>query len=186
MPIHLPLQQSSDSLASLLAGSGLLLALGLLAALALLVLGLLALAAWLTWLTARAAASVPEEHRRLDPSLAWLLLIPVANLALNFVVLPRISQGQAAAARAQGLLSQDQDAGEGLSWWFSSVDLAKWAFGTASVAPWLGSLAGLLGTASFFGSLLLYALWLIKACEMRRLLLSQAGKKPLPPGPIIS
>jgi len=186
MPIHLPLQQGSDSLASLLAGSGLLLALALMAALALVALGLLGLALWLTWLTARAAASVPEEHRRLDPGLAWLLLIPVANLALNFVVLPRISQGQAAAARSQGLQSADQDAGESLAWWFSAADLAKWAFGTASVAPWLGSLSGLLGTAATFGSLLLYILWLLKASEMRRLLLSQAGKKPLPPGPIVS
>jgi|GEM_PF-6663595 hypothetical protein len=186
MPIHLPLQQGSDSLAAFLAGSGLLLALGLFAALALLALGLLALALWLTWLTARAAAAVPKEHRRLDPGLAWLLLIPVANLALNFVVLPRISQGQASAARAAGLLSPGQDAGESLGWWFSAADLGKWAFGTASVAPLLGGLAGFLGTASLFGSLVLYILWLVKACEMRRLLLDPgAGKKPLPPGPIV-
>jgi hypothetical protein len=185
MPIHLPLQQGSDSLASLLAGSGLLLALVLLAALALAALALLGLAVWLTWLTARAAASVPEEHRRLDPGLAWLLLIPVANLALNFVVLPRISQGQAAAARAKGLLAEGLDAGESLAWWFSAADLGKWLFGTASVAPLLGGLAGFLGSASLFGSLVLYILWLVKACEMRRLLMGQANKKPLPPGPIV-
>ncbi len=186
MPITLPLQQGGDHLAALLAGGGLLLLLAALALAALAALSLVALALWLTWLTYRAAAAVPLEHRRLEPGLAWLLLIPFANLALNFVVLPRISQGQAAAARQLGLLDEDQDAGEALAWWFSAADLGKWLFSAASVAPLLGALAGFLGTVALLGSLVLYVLWLAKACEMRRRLRAGAPTSPPPPpGPIL-
>jgi hypothetical protein len=47
-------------------------------------------------------------------------------------------------------------------------------------------LAGFLGTATTLGSLVLYVLWLIKACEMRRRLEAKAPASPLPPlGPIV-
>lgn len=45
---------------------------------------------------------VPAAHRRAEPGLAWLLLIPVFNLVWNFIYLPKVSESLASALAAQG------------------------------------------------------------------------------------
>lgn len=35
---------------------------------------------------------IPQHHRKIEPGMVWLLLIPLFNLVWNFFVYPRISQ----------------------------------------------------------------------------------------------
>ena len=52
--------------------------------------------------------------------------------------------------------------------------------------PWLWENWAAVAIAFTLGSLVLYVLWLIKACEMRRRLEAKAPASPLPPlGPIV-
>ncbi len=37
-------------------------------------------------------ARIPREHRKMEPAMVWLLLIPLVNLVWSFFVYPRLSE----------------------------------------------------------------------------------------------
>jgi len=52
-----------------------------------------ALLIFITYLFYSSAKSIPPEHRKVEPGLAWTLLIPCVNLVMIFIVPPKIAQG---------------------------------------------------------------------------------------------
>jgi hypothetical protein len=64
---------------------------------------LLGLGIWMLYLIYRAAASIPPEHRRMEPGLVWMLLIPLFNLVWAFFVVSRVSGGLASALQSRGI-----------------------------------------------------------------------------------
>lgn len=57
---------------------------------------------------------IPDRHRKLDPALAWLLVIPCVSLVWNFWVFPRLAQSFRSYFDAQGVTNVG-DCGEGLA-----------------------------------------------------------------------
>lgn len=64
---------------------------------------LLGLGIWMLYLIYRAAASVPPEHRRIEPGMVWMLLIPLFNFVWMFFVVSRVSGGLASALQSRGV-----------------------------------------------------------------------------------
>ena len=63
----------------------------------------LGLAIWMLYLVYRAAASIPSEHRRMDPGLVWLMIIPLFQTVWAFFVARRVSGGLVDAFESHGL-----------------------------------------------------------------------------------
>jgi hypothetical protein len=72
----------------------------------------LAFFAAICWVFASCLARIPPEHRKQQPGLVYLLLIPFFPLAWNFFVFPRIAASFKSHFQARG---EDVDAGEGLA-----------------------------------------------------------------------
>jgi hypothetical protein len=71
---------------------------------------------WMVFLIYRAAASVPVEHRRMDPGLVWLLVIPVFQNVWAFFVAGQVCGGLSDAFEARGLERGDCGRFKGLAY----------------------------------------------------------------------
>lgn len=79
----------------------------------LLLVALLIVALWRIYDAANAAA---PAHRTMNPTMVWLLLIPVFNAFWNFKALPAVSNSLAATLRDKGLVPGDCGQNVGMVW----------------------------------------------------------------------
>jgi len=95
---------------------------------------------------------VPHEHRKMDPVMVWLLLIPCFSFVWNFFVFPRTSQSIRSYFRDEGL-DGGGDCGEKLGLWFSVCAVA-------SLVPYLGCVATV-------AALVLLIMYLVRINELK-------------------
>ncbi len=81
----------------------------------------LGLAIWMLYLVYRAAASIPSEHRRMDPGLVWLMIIPLFQIVWAFFVARRVSGGLVDAFESHGLDRGDCGRFKGMAFAICSV-----------------------------------------------------------------
>src|SRR3989338_3453768 len=68
-------------------------------------------------IAADALSELPEEHRKLDPRFAYLLLIPFLNVMWNFVLWPSVSRSYRSFFECKGF-TQFGDCGEFMMYWY--------------------------------------------------------------------
>lgn len=96
----------------------------------------LAINVLICWLVYDALQAVPREHRKLDPGLVWLLLIPCWSVIWAFFVYPPAARSFAAAFAARGVTTEG-DAGESIGLWLAIsgvacfVPIVNWIAGPA-------------------------------------------------------
>jgi heme/copper-type cytochrome/quinol oxidase subunit 2 len=94
---------------------------------------------------------VPQQFRKMEPGMVWLLLIPCFNLVWNFFVYIRLSRSLKGYFNSVGNQTVG-DCGEGLGLAFSICE-------AATIIPCLGLLAGI-------GAIVLVILYLVKANQL--------------------
>ena len=104
------------------------------------------------WLLQRAYASIPAEHRQMEPAMVWLLLIPCFNLIWNFMVFPKLGRSFRAYFESKGDTSHG-DSGEKMGLWYAICTVC-------SIIPCVGYVAGP-------ASLVLLIICLIKFSDLR-------------------
>lgn len=118
-----------------------------------------AIAVLICWLVYDALGAVPREHRKLEPGLVWLLLIPCWNVIWAFFVFPPVARSFAGAFAARGITTEG-DAGESLGLWLAIC-------GAALFVPILNWFAGV-------AYLVLLILFLVKVRASKAKLLAAA------------
>ena len=81
----------------------------------------LGLAIWMLYLVYRAAASIPSEHRRMDPGLVWLMIIPLFQIVWAFFVASQVPGGFVDAFEERGLDRGDCGRFKGMAFAICSV-----------------------------------------------------------------
>ena len=135
------------------------LALGVVGMVLILVLVGLAIAIVICLLLYTAQKRVPMEHRRIEPGLVWLLLIPIFNYVWNFFVFLKIPESYQSYFRAQGRTDVG-DCGRSLGQWYAICAAVGFAGG---FIPVVNCFAGLIGLAS----LVLLIIFLIKITGLK-------------------
>jgi hypothetical protein len=97
---------------------------------------------------------IPAEHRRLEPGLVWLLLIPCFGWIWNFFVYPRLAQSYQSYFRSIGK-NDFGDCGAGLGWAYAGC-----ALGLLIPFPLVPFGMGL-------AALVLLVLFLVKATQLK-------------------
>ena len=95
---------------------------------------------------------VPQQFRKMEPGLVWLLLIPCFPLVWNFFVFPRLSQSFKSYFDSIGRTDVGDCSG--------GIGLAYSICYAASVVPYLGCL-------TLIASLVLLIVFLVKANELK-------------------
>jgi hypothetical protein len=117
--------------------------------------------------------AIPPEHRKIEPGMIWLLLIPLFNLVWNFFVFLRIPESYESYFRSIG--RDVGDAGK-------KIGLAYAICAACSIIPCVGPFAGLAG-------LVLLIIFLVKIYQLKGQIGVPAGGFPVsppssaPPGP---
>lgn len=109
------------------------------------------------WLLSGCYKRIPQEHRKLEPGLVWLLLIPCFSLVWNFFVYPRLAQSYRSYFASVGRTDVG-DCGEGIAW-----ALAICAAAALLPIPFLGFAVGI-------ASIVLLILFLVKATNLKNLI----------------
>ncbi|MDG2021034.1 MAG: hypothetical protein P8J59_03690 [Phycisphaerales bacterium] len=81
----------------------------------------LGLGLWMIYLVYRAAASIPAEHRRMEPGLVWLLVIPLFQIFWAFFVASQVPGGFVDAFEERGLDRGDCGRFKGMAFAICSV-----------------------------------------------------------------
>lgn len=100
-----------------------------------------------------AQSRVPAEHRKIEPLMIWLLLIPLFNLVWNFFVFQRIPASYKSYFNAQGRADVG-DCGQQIGLWYAIC-------AAASIVPCVNYLAGP-------ASLVLLIIFLVKVFGLRQ------------------
>ena len=95
---------------------------------------------------------IPAEHRKMEPAMVWLLLIPCFSLVWNFFVFPRLSESYQSYFAARGRVDVG-DCGRG-------IGMAYAICCACAIIPYLGILAGL-------AALVVLIVYLVKAFELK-------------------
>jgi hypothetical protein len=127
----------------------------------------LAITAVICYLLYNAQNAVPPQHRKIEPGMIWLLMIPLFNLVWNFFVFPRVAESYQSAFAERG------DPTKGAS--ERSIGLAYAICAACAIIPCLGVFAGL-------AALVLGILFLVKIYNLKTMLNTQ-GFPVQPPGP---
>jgi len=115
----------------------------------------LAIAAVICWLLYDALNRVPPEHRKMEPGLAWLLMIPCFNLIWNFFVYLRLPRSLKSYFDSTGRTDVG-DCGEQIGLWYAICSVA-------SLVPYLNCLTSI-------ASLVLLIMFLVKVNELKKLI----------------
>lgn len=97
-------------------------------------------------------ARVPPQHRKMEPGLVWLLLIPLFNLVWNFFVFLRLPESYQSYFAAQGRTDVG-DCGRGIGQWYAICAVL-------TVVPCVSSLASA-------AAIVLLIIFLVKAFDLR-------------------
>ncbi len=118
-------------------------------------LGILAV---ICWLVSSCYQVIPQQFRRMEPGMVWLLLIPCFNLVWLFFVFPRLPQSFKAYFDSIGR-TDVEDCGEKLGWAYAICVVC-------GIIPLVGYLAGP-------ASLVLLIIYLIKVMGLKKQVLEQ-------------
>ena len=114
-----------------------------------------------------AQMAVPQEHRKIEPNMIWLLVIPLFNLVWNFFVFLRIPESYQSAFAARG--AAHKGVGE------RNIGLAYCICAACSIIPCVNILTGL-------ASLVLVIIFLVQIYNLKtQLQSSMAGGFPVNP-----
>lgn len=113
-----------------------------------------------------AQKAVPQQHRKLEPGLIWLLLIPLFNLVWNFFVFLRISESYKSYFQSIGR-EDVGDAGRG-------IGLAYAICAACTLIPCLGLFAAV-------GALVLLIVYLVKIYGLKPQISASASGFPATP-----
>jgi hypothetical protein len=102
-------------------------------------------------------SALPQEHRKLEPGLVWLLLIPCFNVIWNFIVFLKLSDSYCAYFESVGRGEEMGDCGRGI---FLAYCICT---AVTAVAFWIPCVASIISLAS----LVLLILSLVKAHGLR-------------------
>jgi hypothetical protein len=86
---------------------------------------------------------LPEEHRRVNPGLVWLLLIPCFPVVWNFFVYPKVAESFQSYFDAQGRTDVG-DCSRGLATLYCILTVVSTVLG---IIPFIGAVNCLLGPA---------------------------------------
>ena len=95
----------------------------------------LVVSAVICYLISRWLGEVPREHRRMEPAMVWLLLIPCFNLFWNFVVFQKIPDSYKSYFDSVGRRDLG-DCGRGIGLAFAITSAAR-------IVPFVQYLAGI-------------------------------------------
>jgi hypothetical protein len=113
--------------------------------------------------------AVPPQHRKIEPGMIWLSLIPLFNLVWNFFVFLRVPESYQSAFAERGDPTRGQSE--------RSIGLAYAICAACSIIPCIGIFAAL-------GGLVLLIIFLVKMYSLKSLLQSGGGGFPVqPPAP---
>ncbi len=113
----------------------------------------LAVQAFVCWLLMRCYAAISPRHRRMEPGMTWLLLIPLFQLVWNFFVFLRLSDSLCDAFGERGESGSVGDCGRTLGLWYSICVACSWI-------PCVGTLTAL-------AALVLLILYLVKVWDLK-------------------
>ena len=107
----------------------------------------------IVWLIYSAQKVIPPQHRRIEPGMIWLLLIPLFNLVWNFFVFLRVPESYQSYFASIGRHDVG-DCGRNLGLWYAICVIC-------SIIPVIGMIAGL-------ASLVLLILFLVKITGLKK------------------
>ena len=82
---------------------------------------------------------VPAEHRRIEPAMIWLLLVPCFSLVWNFFVFRRVPDSFASYFTAQGQTDVG-DCGKAIGTWYAGLSVAAVSIPLYGAAPGIAAL----------------------------------------------
>lgn len=115
----------------------------------------LAIAIVICWFLSSCLERVPAEHRKQQPGMVWLLLIPCFSIVWNFFVYPKIAESYKSYFDAQGRTDVG-DCGYAVGLWYSITSCA-------SLIPYLGCVASV-------AALVLWIMFLVKAATLKNMI----------------
>lgn len=113
----------------------------------------LAIHAFVCYLLYNCFNAIPQEYRKQEPGMVWLLLIPVFSLVWNFFVYPKLAESYQAYFAAQGRADVG-DCGR-------QIGLIYCILAACCIIPYVNALAGP-------AALVLLILFLVKAYELKK------------------
>lgn len=113
----------------------------------------------LCWFVSSCLQRLPPEHRKQQPGLVWLLLIPCFNLVWNFFVFPKLAESYQSYFAAQGR-TDTGDCGYGLAMTYCVGAVITTFVG---MIPYVGAINCLVGPAL----LVVLIVFLVKAGSLK-------------------
>jgi hypothetical protein len=117
------------------------------------------------WYLSNCLKAIPEEHRKQQPGMVWLLMIPLVGIVWNFFVYPKISESYKSYFDSIGRTDMG-DCGRGLGLTFSILVCT-------TIIPYLGSCTGLV-------AFILWIIILVKFSSLKGQVLASTGPQ-MPP-----
>ena len=105
-------------------------------------------------------SAVPEEHRKQNTGMVWLLLIPCFNLVWNFFVYPKIAESFQSYFESTGRTDLG-DCSRGLAMWYCILAVVSVPLG---MIPLIGLINCLLGPAT----LVVWIMVLVRFAGLKR------------------
>ena len=119
----------------------------------------IAIMAAVCWFLFDAVRRVPPEHRRIEPGLIWLLLVPCVGVFWMLKALPDTSRSFQGYFASTGDGSVG-DCGEKIAWWTAGTAVASFVLGWVPLLNLIGCLSGP-------ASLVLLVIFLIKVTDLK-------------------
>lgn len=119
----------------------------------------MAIAVVICWFLSSCLERVPAEHRKQQPAMVWLLLIPCFAIVWNFFVYPKIAESYKSYFDSMGRTDVG-DCGRNLGLWYSILGCVSLVLG---IIPFVNFVNCLLSPAT----LVLWIIFLIKAGTLK-------------------
>ncbi len=143
-------------------------------AIAVMVLVGLAIAVAVCWFLMTCFQRVPPAHRKQEPGLVWLLLIPCFNLVWSFFVYPRLADSYKSYFDSIGR-SDVGDCGRALGLWCCILPLIQLGLSMFSRIPVLGRVTAVLSCVASLAGVVVYIVFLVKAGTLKNQIPEQAA-----------
>ena len=114
------------------------------------------------WLLSGCYAAIPQQFRKMEPGMVWLLLIPCFNIVWLFFVLPRLAQSFKAYFDSIGRTDVG-NCGETLGWTCAGAVVGQVVLSWVPVINLLAMLT----------TLILMIVYLVKAAGLKKQVLAQ-------------
>jgi cytochrome bd-type quinol oxidase subunit 2 len=120
----------------------------------------------ITWFLYDTLNRIPAEHRKQDPGLVWLLLVPMLSVVWNFMVWPKIAQSFRTHFEARGRY-ENGDCGEQIAMIYCVGGAVSLALGCIGQIPFIG-IIGLLNLPLAMVNLVMLILLIVKFADLKK------------------